>query len=64
MIKIFEYLGKFGACYYLFRSDDMIVGAAGVILAFGFICEVVDKYKNGNIICLLYTSDAADEVTV
>ena len=50
MIKIFEYLGKFGACYYLFRSDDMRVGAAGVILAFGFICEVVDKYKNGNII--------------
>ena len=50
MIKIFEYLGKFGACTYLFRSDDMIVGAAGVILAFGFICEVVDKYKNGNII--------------
>ena len=50
MIKIFEYLGKFGACYYLFRSDDMIVVAAGVILAFGFICEAVDKFRNGNII--------------
>ncbi len=49
LVKVFSYLFKGGACYYLFNMDDMILVMTGVLLGLGFLLEAVDELRNGNI---------------
>ncbi len=49
LTRVFSYLFKGSACYYLFRMDDMILMMTGVLLGLGFLLEAVDELRNGNI---------------
>ena len=40
-LGIFQYIFKAGACYGLFRYGDMMLQAIGVMLAIGFILELI-----------------------
>jgi hypothetical protein len=50
MVRIFSYIFKIGACYGFYIMDDQLFKAIGVILAIGFILELVDDIKKGIII--------------
>ena len=49
LTRIFSYIFKGSACYYLFKMDDMILAMTGVLLGLGFLLEAVDTLRNGNI---------------